>query len=85
MLPMNEKMLKKLQKFLILKYIKLILLKNIWGLKEWNGAWSDESDEVEIYREELFKLINEANSGKVTFKEDGKFLMSYEDFIKDKK
>lgn len=63
------------------KFSRLILLKNISGLKEWNGKWSDNSDEVENNREELLKQMKSFETGMTSFKEDGKFLISFSDFI----
>lgn len=50
---------------------RLIKIRNPWGCREWNGKWSDDSEE---WTEELIKELN------VTFGDDGIFYMNYEDF-----
>ena len=46
-----------------------IQIRNPWGCREWNGKWSDDSEE---WTEELIKELN------VTFGDDGIFYMNYE-------
>jgi hypothetical protein len=53
--------------------IKLVQLFNPWGMKEWTGAWSDDSKE---WTPELIKELNQTNE------DDGKFWMTYQDFLK---
>jgi hypothetical protein len=52
---------------------KLLCLRNPWGYKEWNGAWSDDSKE---WTEEYKKEVSHVE------KDDGLFWMSFEDFTK---
>ena len=56
------------------KNIKLIKLRNPWGEKEFNGAWSDNSF---MWNEELKRLVNFEG-----IRDEGIFYMSFEDFIK---
>jgi calpain-15 len=55
--------------------VRLLNIRNPWGYKEWNGAWSDKSPE---WTEEAFKIFNVEKD----VKEDGRFWISYEDFLK---
>ncbi|RIA83275.1 hypothetical protein C1645_834058 [Glomus cerebriforme] len=57
------------------KQIILIRLHNPWGEIEWNGAWSDKSEE--------WKKINKSKRKKLGFKiaDDGEFWMSFEDWL----
>ncbi|XP_070833125.1 calpain-2 catalytic subunit-like [Chaetodon trifascialis] len=55
--------------------VQLVRLRNPWGQVEWNGPWSDGSNEWNyVSKEEKSKLNHVA--------EDGEFWMSYSDFIK---
>ena len=56
------------------KNIKLIKVRNPWGEKEFNGAWSDNSF---MWNEELKRLVNFEG-----IRDEGIFYMSFEDFIK---
>ncbi|KAK6184886.1 hypothetical protein SNE40_007247 [Patella caerulea] len=53
----------------------LIRLFNPWGSREWNGPWSDDSEE--------WKRVNQMQWEKmgVKFEHEGEFWMSFEDFI----
>ncbi|XP_072005957.1 calpain-5-like isoform X2 [Engystomops pustulosus] len=54
--------------------LRLIRLRNPWGSGEWNGAWSDKSEEwKKVSRREREKLG-------VTVNDDGEFWMSWDDF-----
>ncbi|GBC10379.1 hypothetical protein RclHR1_09590002 [Rhizophagus clarus] len=57
------------------KSIILIRLHNPWGEIEWNGAWSDKSEE--------WQKINKSKRNKMGFKiaDDGDFWMSFNDWI----
>jgi len=58
--------------------VKLIRIRNPWGDDaEWTGPWSDRSKEWQSIPEETRKEIG------LVFNDDGEFLMSYEDFIKN--
>lgn len=35
------------------KEFELVLIRNPHGMTEWNGDWSDDSEQMDIYREEL--------------------------------
>ncbi|NXL93231.1 CAN3 protein, partial [Alectura lathami] len=56
--------------------IRLIRLRNPWGQVEWNGPWSDKSEE--------WNFINEEEKTRLQHKiaEDGEFWISFEDFMR---
>uniref|UniRef100_A0A8B9P9L7 Calpain-3 n=1 Tax=Apteryx owenii TaxID=8824 RepID=A0A8B9P9L7_APTOW len=56
--------------------IRLVRLRNPWGQVEWNGPWSDKSEE--------WNFINEAEKIRLQHKivEDGEFWISFEDFMR---
>nr|XP_009501780.1 PREDICTED: calpain-3 isoform X4 [Phalacrocorax carbo] len=56
--------------------IRLVRLRNPWGQVEWNGPWSDKSDE--------WNFINDAEKIRLQHKimEDGEFWISFEDFMR---
>jgi len=55
--------------------VPLIRLRNPWGEKEWNGAWSDNSSEWNTVPEETKKQIG------LVVANDGEFWMAYKDFM----
>ncbi|KAF7699253.1 calpain-5a [Silurus meridionalis] len=56
--------------------LTMIRMRNPWGEKEWNGAWSDSSEEWQrVSKSEREKLG-------VTVQDDGEFWMNFEDFTK---
>ncbi|PIK48449.1 putative calpain-9 isoform X1 [Apostichopus japonicus] len=57
--------------------VRLIRLRNPWGQKEWNGRWSDKSNE--------WKYINQKERDELglVLSDDGEFWMQYEDFIQE--
>ncbi|KAM8807704.1 calpain-3 [Eudromia elegans] len=56
--------------------IRLVRLRNPWGQVEWNGPWSDKSEE--------WNFINESEKSRLQHKiaEDGEFWISFEDFMR---
>lgn len=55
--------------------VRMIRLKNPWGEREWNGAFSDGSPEwSKVSASEREKLG-------LTFEDDGEFWMTFEDFV----
>ena len=56
--------------------VRLIRIRNPWGAVEWNGAWSDKSDE--------WKYLSEEDKLKIglDIEEDGEFWMNLQDFRK---
>jgi Ca2+-binding EF-hand superfamily protein len=59
--------------------VKLVRIRNPWGAKEWNGDWSDDSKLWQHISASERKALQE---GEGTFKEDGEFWMSFDDFKK---
>ncbi|XP_041850010.1 calpain-5-like [Melanotaenia boesemani] len=55
--------------------LNMIRMRNPWGEKEWNGAWSDSSEE--------WKKVSKSEREKmgVTVQDDGEFWMKFDDFI----
>ena len=62
--------------------MKLIAIRNPWGKGEWNGDWSDHSDELNEHREQIEKHIStlEDDDQFTIGEEDGIFFMSFEDW-----
>ncbi|XP_032083291.1 calpain-6 isoform X3 [Thamnophis elegans] len=59
------------------KKLFMIRLRNPWGNKEWNGAWSDESDEwKKVTKSERTRLG-------LTLENNGEFWMTFEDWCKN--
>ncbi|XP_008940909.1 PREDICTED: calpain-3 [Merops nubicus] len=56
--------------------IRLVRLRNPWGQVEWNGPWSDKSEE--------WNFVNEAEKIRLQHKivEDGEFWISFQDFMR---
>jgi len=62
--------------------LRLLRLRNPWGKTEWLGAWSDNSPEIEKYRDLIQEYINTMPPDE-QFKmgaDDGTFLMNYNDW-----
>eukprot|EP00106_Octopus_bimaculoides_P017419 XP_014784861.1 PREDICTED: calpain-B-like [Octopus bimaculoides] len=55
--------------------IPMVRIRNPWGESEWNGAWSDQSEE--------WKFISQAERNEIglVYEDDGEFWMSFQDFI----
>lgn len=56
------------------KQLQLVRLRNPWGQKEWNGAWSDNSNSWLTIDEVIRKEMRQSD-------ENGEFWMSFEDWI----
>ncbi|XP_045132951.1 calpain-5-like isoform X5 [Portunus trituberculatus] len=57
--------------------VRMVRLKNPWGEREWNGAFSDGSPEwAKVSASERQKLG-------LTFEDDGEFWMTFEDFLEN--
>ncbi|XP_034969472.1 calpain-6 [Zootoca vivipara] len=73
MMPLGEKRLpwEKTKKLFMIR------LRNPWGKSEWNGPWSDASEE--------WKSVSQAERKKLrlTIEDDGEFWMSFEDWCKN--
>ncbi|XP_053478742.1 calpain-5a [Ictalurus furcatus] len=56
--------------------LTMIRMRNPWGEKEWNGPWSDSSEE--------WKKVSKSEREKlgVTVRDDGEFWMTFDDFCK---
>lgn len=54
--------------------IRLLRLRNPWGHKEWNGPWSEKSEEWITIPDDIRKRLN------LIFENDGDFWMSFDDF-----
>ena len=52
--------------------MRLVKVRNPWGFKEWQGAWSDKSL---LWTEELKKQLNFED------KDDGVFFISFDDYF----
>jgi Ca2+-binding EF-hand superfamily protein len=59
--------------------VKLVRIRNPWGAKEWNGDWGDDS---KIWQHISASERQALQEGEGTFKEDGEFWMSFDDFKK---
>ncbi|KAK2843395.1 hypothetical protein Q7C36_011610 [Tachysurus vachellii] len=57
--------------------VHLVRLRNPWGQVEWNGPWSDNSNEWESISKEDKEKLHLQNA------EDGEFWMSFDDFMKN--
>jgi calpain-15 len=53
--------------------IRLVKIRNPWGLQEWHGDWSDSSP---LWTPELMQQVN------MEAKEDGVFFISFQDYLR---
>ncbi|XP_025192300.1 calpain-A-like isoform X2 [Melanaphis sacchari] len=58
------------------RIIRLIRLRNPWGKCEWNGPWSDKSNEWLSMPQKIKESLG------LVIDDDGEFWMSFDDFIK---
>ena len=59
--------------------LQIKYLENFWR-HEWNGAWSDNSDELKS-----LSTAERSKVSKILSENDGEFLVSIDDFIKVRK
>ena len=71
-----------------MKHRRLLRLRNPWGKKEWNGAFSDGSDELTDNLKALNTYVRRQNTqfdDDIEYfsddANDGTFLMPYEDWL----
>lgn len=60
---------------------RLLRIRNPWGEMEWNGKWSDTSDEVETYKQYIYDQFISKLPPNENFEpghNDGAFLMNYQ-------
>ena len=62
--------------------LRLLRLRNPWGNSEWNGAWSDDSDEMKKYKKVIEKYIDSLPPDEqfTLGDNDGTFMMHYSDW-----
>lgn len=72
---LESKVEKKLQGAVGNNTLQMVRLANPWGIKEWNGPWSDDSPE--------WSKINKSEWEKMglKFEQEGEFWMSFQDFM----
>uniref|UniRef100_A0A8C5QDE2 Uncharacterized protein n=1 Tax=Leptobrachium leishanense TaxID=445787 RepID=A0A8C5QDE2_9ANUR len=58
------------------KMVKLVRVRNPWGNKEWNGAWSDTSPEWNTVSKDVRDALCKV-------KDDGECWMSHEDYLRN--
>ncbi len=57
--------------------VKLLKIRNPWGYKEWSGAWGDDSEEWNTIDPSMKETLWDGHESK----NDGKFFISYDDYL----